>query len=101
MGWDSSVGIGVASKAGLEANVGVGNSYSFLIGKTSMPGPEVAWRIAAGVAKLGMDLATMNYQGMLRDGLGVIGGVADSIVPGLVDAVVDLIIPLPPGTPGG
>ena len=102
LGWDSNLtgALGVGLEGEGEVFAGMGAGYSFPI-KEWVITPQAAMlviRLAVALVKMGMNLATMNGTGALRDGIGAIGGLIDDLTDGqIVGPIVNWVIPMPGG----
>jgi hypothetical protein len=102
LGWDSSLGItGGAGVGGeVEGYAGMGAGYSFLLKRWNLPSAAMpVIRLAYALFKMGLNLATFNVGGMLRDGVGAVGGLVDDLTDGqIIRPIIDWVIPVPGGS---
>ncbi len=95
MGWDSGISLGLRPGVGVGGNVTGNAVFSIPIGAYGFPpAVETPLRISVGLIKLGLDIMTMNIQGGLRDGVGIVGAL---VPPAIVNGIANFVFPLPPG----
>ena len=93
IGWDSNMGVTLKDGVGASAFAQAGVSYSFFIGeKPFPPKSETPIRVLLGFSKMLLDVASLSPLGFLRDLLGTVGAF---IPDGIVDKIVNFIIPVP------
>ncbi len=87
------MGVTLKDGVGASAFAQAGVSYSFFIGeKPFPPKSETPIRVLLGFSKMLLDVASLSPLGFLRDLLGTVGAF---IPDGIVDKIVNFIIPVP------
>ena len=92
VGWDSTMAVGgkLGVGGGVGGYAGVSNSYSFMLWADNFSPITMGFvRAALGMYKIGMDVTTMDFPGLMRDVVGVIGPAVGAIADELSDNVTD------------